>query len=114
MIMAVIVSFKSPSEVIQSPLSLPHHLRWENYVSAFRQMNFLKGVLNTVLITAGSSLLLIPVAAIAAYPLARLQGRYMIWISNFFLMGLSIPGFVLLIPLFNLMKSLHLMNTHLG
>jgi len=114
LIFAVIVSFKTPLEVSVSPTSLPARPQFENYVTVFSQMNYVRGVLNTLGITIAVAVIVSLIAPLAAYPLARISSGWTRLTYQFFAAGLVIPFFASMIPLYSLMKALGLINTYFG
>ncbi len=108
---AVVNSLKTPQALAESPLTLPTVLNFANYVQAAAQMNYPRVVSNTVLITALSSVLTLLVSSLAAYPLARLTARWISGVYQLFLLGLTLPFLVLLIPLYLLVRDLGLLGT---
>lgn len=58
-LLIIMNSFKSTQQFVENPLSLPTGIQLDNYVSAFDNMNFLDGFLNSLLITVGSVLLIL-------------------------------------------------------
>jgi raffinose/stachyose/melibiose transport system permease protein len=110
----LLTSVKSGLEIAVNPLGLPRSLSFENYVDVFNRMNYLRAVLNTVFITAISSIGIVLVATLAAYPLARLQTRWTGLVYGYFSFGLMVPSFVVIIPLYTLMRSVGLLNTYAG
>lgn len=110
----LLTSVKSSLEIAVNPLGFPQHLSFENYIDVFTRMNYVRSVLNTVFITAVSSFGIVICAALAAYPLARLQTRWTNAIYHYFSFGLMVPSFVVIIPLYSLMRSLGLVNTYAG
>ncbi len=110
----LLTSVKSSLEIAVNPLGLPHTLNFENYIDVFNRMNYLRAVLNTVFITAVSSIGIVLVSALAAYPLARVQTRWSSAVYQYFSFGLMIPSFVVIIPLYSLMRSVGLLNTYAG
>jgi raffinose/stachyose/melibiose transport system permease protein len=110
----LLTSVKSGLEIAVNPLGLPRSLNFENYIDVFNRMNYLRAVLNTVFITFVSSLGIILCATLAAYPLARIQTRWSNAVYQYFSLGLMIPSFVIIIPLYTLMRSVGLLNTYPG
>ena len=110
----LLTSVKSSLEIAVNPLGVPRSLNFENYIDVFNRMNYLRAVLNTVFITAVSSIGIVLVSALAAYPLARVQTRWSSLAYQYFSFGLMIPSFVVIIPLYTLMRSLGLLNTYAG
>lgn len=58
-LLIIMNSFKSTQQFVENPLSLPTGFQLNNYVSAFDNMNFLDGFLNSLLITVGSVVLIL-------------------------------------------------------
>ncbi|RTE04310.1 carbohydrate ABC transporter permease [Paenibacillus whitsoniae] len=67
--------------------------------------------LNSVLVAAGDTLLILIIASLAAFAFSKLDFFGQRWIYSFVLMCLSIPGVVVLVPFFYILKSIHLYNT---
>ncbi len=110
----LLTSVKSGLEIAVNPLGLPRSLSFANYVDVFSRMNYLRAVLNTVFITFVSCIGIVLCATLAAYPLARVQSRWSSAVYQYFSFGLMIPGFVIIIPLYRLMRSVGLLNTYPG
>ncbi|MBO7748551.1 carbohydrate ABC transporter permease [Paenibacillus sp. MWE-103] len=105
-------SFKAPRYFFQ-PFALPHGLYLDYYRKALQDMDFFRGLLNTVLVTVGALGLAILVASMAGYVLSRRQERLFRYAYLFFLSGMVIPTVGSLIPLFTLAVKIHLMNTRI-
>jgi raffinose/stachyose/melibiose transport system permease protein len=110
----LLTSVKSSLEIAVNPLGLPRTLNFENYIDVYNRMNYLRAVLNTVFITAVSSIGIVLVSTLAAYPLARVQTRWSSAVYQYFSFGLMVPSFVVIIPLYSLMRSVGLLNTYAG
>lgn len=110
----VLTSLKSGEEIFRSPWALPASPRWENYANAWSQAGIGTTFLNSVLVTLGTLLLLIPISAMAAYVLAKyvFPGRNVIF--GGFLGGMMFPNFLVIVPLFLLTKQLGLFDTKTG
>ena len=70
--------------------------------------------LNSILTTAGTLCLLIPVNCCAAYALARVNFRGKRAILNYLLLGIMMPAGVLAMPVFTVVNELGLINTRIG
>jgi raffinose/stachyose/melibiose transport system permease protein len=110
----LLMSLRSRLEIASDPLGFPVQLHFENYTNTLQRMNYPRSVLNTIGITLVSSLFVIVIGSLAAYPLARLTTRFADIVYRIFLAGLTIPFFVLMTPLYLLMKNLGLVNTYFG
>jgi len=66
---------------------------------------------NSLFVTVGSLLLLLPIGAMAAYVLARYPFRGSRTLFAGFMGGMMFPNFLVIVPLFFLLNSLHLYDT---
>lgn len=110
----VLVAFKTTEEMANSPFSLPANLNFSNFAAALQRLDFLRLSVNTVIITALSCILTVLLSSLAAYPIARVRTRWMSSVYQLFLIGLTLPFFVVLLPLYLLARDLGLLGTVLG
>ncbi|MBM7568685.1 carbohydrate ABC transporter permease [Paenibacillus sacheonensis] len=98
-----------------APWSLPDFpLLWSNFSYVWNKYNFDSYFMNSIIITTGSTLLGLLLAATTAYVLARYKfmgsgALYLLYIAS-----MMVPFILALIPLFFLMNSFHLINTKIG
>lgn len=107
-------SLKSGYEITSFPWALPKSPQWINFRHAWSEAGIGHAFINSLLVTCGTLAILLPVGAMAAYVLARFEfrGRNMLFAS--FLGGMMFPNFLVIVPLFFLMNSLHLYDTKAG
>ena len=110
----VLNSFKPYSQMLKEPWSFPKELFLDNYVKAFRQMEFFQSLWNSCLITAVSVALIVFLGALAAYPITRFRNRITDFLSVYFLIGYMVPTQVLIVQIFSVMKKVDLINTKSG
>ncbi|MEC1525837.1 carbohydrate ABC transporter permease [Neobacillus niacini] len=110
----VITTFKSPEEAAASPLGLPASLDFSNYMKALDAMNYLQAMKNNIIITSVSVILLVFFASMAAYVIARSTKKIYHIMFAIFLIGLIIPFQIAIVPLYQIISGMNLMNTHLG
>jgi len=106
----VITAFKSSPEIFASPWGLPHAWRFDNFVRAWTTAEIARNFLNSVLVTFGSLLFLLPIGAMAAYIFARYPFRGSRWLYTAFVVGMMFPLFLTIVPLFLLMTQFGLIN----
>lgn len=104
------LSFEPEIAIFQYPWSLPQHVTFQNYVNMFND-GFLNFFANSFYVLLISIVLLLAVSAPAAYGLGKFAFRGNKLLRLFFLIGMMFPVQLGIIPLFNLMRTLHLMNT---
>lgn len=96
------------------PRYLPEQVTFENYVNMAKNFPFTTYFVNSLIFAAGSSLVSVALAFLAAYALARVQFPGSNFVLMGFLISIAIPQIGTLVPLFELLKQLKLINTHLG
>jgi len=110
----VTIALKSNNEVFQIPPEwFPRELHWSNFVTGTREIHFWRTFGNSLVIAVLSVVGQVASSVLVGYGLARLHfpGRKL-WFS-FFVGSLMLPGFVGMIPLFNLYSNLGWYNTWL-
>lgn len=107
-------SLKSQAELAANPIGLPQEWKWGNFAEAWTTGNIGSGMLNSLVIVAGTVLLVVIIASLAAYAMARLQVAGSSGVFVYLLVVASLPIQLFLVPLFYLMAQVHLYDTHLG
>lgn len=87
-------------------------LRFENYVKAWSTQKINVFFLNSLIYTAISCTCIILVAAPAAYVLSRFKFPGNALIQNLISAALGIPAIMIIMPLFGLVTSMRMTNTH--
>lgn len=106
----VINSFKTKAEIFQNTLSLPGGLSFENYQEALEKLDFIRSLMNSLLITVGSLILVVFVSSMAAYALSRNTSRLSSVLYFVVAIGLLIPFQGIMIPLISLFGRMNLLN----
>jgi len=104
-------SFKTTSQIFQSPFSLPTSLNFDNYVSAWTSASIGGYFFNTVIVVASALVIVMILGAMCAYVLARYEFRGSRIIYYLMLAGLAFPIFLAVVPLFLVLKNFGLLNT---
>ncbi len=110
----VVTSFKTDQEIFFSPWRLPSALRWENFARAWTDASIGRYFLNSLIVVTGAMVLTLLCASMTAYALARFDfpGNRILYYC--FLAGLMFPVFLALVPLFFVVRDLHLVGTFQG
>jgi len=108
-------SFKGPRELVALTASLiPVVPTLENYGTAFGEQDLVQSAANSIQLSLGNAILTVLVALPAAYGLARhatiLRKATMGWI----LVSQIFPLILIIIPLFLVLKTLHLLDSLSG
>ncbi|MCX4882588.1 carbohydrate ABC transporter permease [Streptomyces sp. NBC_00847] len=113
-VFTVVTSLRTAADVARSPLGIPHSLTLKNFTNAFSQIHYGPSTLNTLLITGLSCAAITIIGSLAAYPLARITQHWSTTVYRLFILGTSVPVFVVVAPLYLLMRDLNLLDTYAG
>ncbi|WP_332633324.1 carbohydrate ABC transporter permease [Halalkalibacter flavus] len=90
----------------------PDYFTLENFARAWERANLTNAFMNSIIITAGAAILLILVGSMAAYPLARVKTRLNKVVYYIFISIMVIPPLTALVPLYQLVVNMGMVNTH--
>ena len=106
-------SLKPEAELVQKPITWwPHSPKLVHYQHAFTEQPLLHYLGNSLIVASLSTVLSLIVATGAAYAIARLNLRYRQWILTAIVASSMFPLIALLVPIFEIMRSLGLLNTY--
>jgi multiple sugar transport system permease protein len=111
----VSTAFKTPEQVLALPIRwIPDPITWENFAAAWRRFAFARYFLNTAFIATSVTALSVVICSMAGYAFAKrpFWGREVIF--NLLLATLTIPGAVLMTPLFLVILKLGWINKFIG
>lgn len=93
---------------------LPTKIQWSNYREVFSVIPFARFYWNSILIAAWVTFLQVLTSALAAFSFARLKwpGRDRVFLL--YLATLMLPGLVMMIPNYQIMIKLHLVDSYAG
>lgn len=103
-------SLRSPDNMT-SPLLLFQEFTFDSYKAAFEKMNYPMHLLNSVITTAGSVIVIVLISSMASYPIARITSKWSKGLYYFFIAGLVIPSQMVIIPLAQNFGRLGIPNT---
>ena len=104
-------SFKTTSEIFESPFTLPSSWDLTNYINAWTKHNFGQMFLNTIIVVGVSLFLVMLLGAMCAYVLARFSVPGSRVIYYLMLAGLTFPVFLAIVPLFFVLQGIGLLGT---
>ncbi len=86
----------------------------QHYIDAWNQANLGSAILNSLIVTVASVLVLVVVSSMAAWPLARVTARWSRWSFALIMLGLLLPFQLGLLPLYQTMRDLGLLGSPWG
>ncbi|MDQ0340020.1 raffinose/stachyose/melibiose transport system permease protein [Caldalkalibacillus uzonensis] len=110
-VLMIMSSFKKNMEIFQNPFALPRSFNLEPYMKLLEQLPFFTYLLNSLIVSTVSVLLILFCGGLASFYLARFKFSWTGILFFFFLLGLMIPIKLGIVPLFMLMRNLGLTNS---
>ena len=112
----ILTSFKDVKEIYTVPLTIwPRKFVWTNYLTVVEGLpEFPTYFFNSIKVTIGTLLLVLPASAAAGYALGRREFPGKAIINLFIIAILAIPFLVFLIPLYIIEDILNMLDTNIG
>jgi len=107
----VISSLKSNTEILESPWSLPAQPQWQNYVNAFEKANMGSYFLNSVIVVAVGTVLLLVLSIPITYVLVRYRFPGSKLLFSVLMACIFIQEPYILVPLFLQLNAIHLLDS---
>ncbi|MEJ5246517.1 MAG: carbohydrate ABC transporter permease [Caldilinea sp.] len=105
----VLNAFKTPLQIIRLPPELIFEPTMRNFQNVFGAQNFMRYILNSLIIGAGSTLIGLLIGLPAAYSIARFRQNRLALVI---LMARMVPGITFLVPLFIVFRTLGMIDTY--
>ncbi|MBI5960478.1 MAG: carbohydrate ABC transporter permease [Chloroflexi bacterium] len=112
---AVSGSLRTNGDFLSKPFALPHeNIQWQHYTGILEDNSFWQSAVNSLLITAGVTVLNISLASLLAFAFSRIKffGREIVF--NILSIGLLFPVVVALLPVFIQVRDMGLINNLWG
>jgi len=111
----VSASFKTQDEIFSQGLNLiPKNFNFDNFIRAWNNANFEAYFLNSIIVTVSTVLLVLILSAMMGYVMGRYEFKGKKAVLLIFLASMVIPLGFTIIPIYQAIKALGLMNTRLG
>ncbi|QQE80244.1 carbohydrate ABC transporter permease [Alicyclobacillus sp. SO9] len=111
----VISAFKPLQELFTwPPLLWPNHFTIKNFIVVLRSTDFVRYFLNSTFVTITSTIITLFLSLTSGYALAKFKFRGSTFILILILGTIMFPLEVIMIPMFQVLKDLHLYNSLWG
>ena len=105
-------SLGSSNEMFTSGLLIiPERIRWDNYVKAFVDGNFLHYLGNSILINSLAVFFVILISIMAGYACQRMKWKLNNLVKTILLLGMMIPIHATLLPNYKIYNTIHMTDT---
>lgn len=104
-------SLRPKKELLSATFGLPKHLGFGAYHKLFAEAGFFTYLLNSALILFGSLTLVVLLSTMVAYGIGKFNFRFKSGLLLYFLIGLMFPVQLGIVPIFLLIRDMHLLNS---
>lgn len=109
-----ITSLKTSQELFRSVVALPAAPQWQNFTFILFERGYYRNVINSVLVASSTTILSVVLSVLAGFGFAayRFAGKQILFVVT--LVGLMVSESSVLVPVYNLLQDLGLLNTYTG
>ncbi|MFC6649798.1 MULTISPECIES: carbohydrate ABC transporter permease [Paenibacillus] len=104
---------KDNNAIALHPFGIPKSFEWSNYVEAWVNAKISTYFFNSLYISILASVVSILLASMFAFAVTRMrQGKWNKILFSLVLIGMLIPNNALMLPIYTIVRKLHILNTH--
>jgi raffinose/stachyose/melibiose transport system permease protein len=107
-------ALKTRGEMFTHPYTLPNPAHWENFAVILKTPSFWSMLRNSFVVMLGSTAGVLMVCSLASFIFARMQFRGKDLAFNFLTLGLMFPITVAIMPVYLVVRQMHLIDTLLA
>lgn len=110
----VTAAFRPNIELSSDPFGIPSTLTLENFKTVFTDSNVLTYIKNSGIVSVVSLIAIVLLSSMVSFAISKMRFKGSKGVFRYFLVGLTIPQAVTLIPLFIMFTKLHIIDTRLS
>jgi raffinose/stachyose/melibiose transport system permease protein len=114
LVIALLGGFRENQDLLRSPANWPDPFITSNYTDVLTRSSFWRQVMNSTVIMLLTTVIVVSLSSAVAFVLARMQFRGREPLFNFFTLGLLFPLPVAILPLYLLLRNMHLVDSIWG
>lgn len=104
---------KDNNAIALNPFGIPKSFEWSNYVEAWVNAKISTYFFNSLYISVLASVVSILLGSMFAFAVTRMrQGKWNAILFSLVLIGMLIPNNALMLPIYTIVRKLHILNTH--
>jgi len=108
-------SFKPLKEIGKLPITiLPRNFTLENYLTTWSNVEIFRNFGNSLYLSLSATLISLSIEIISAYGFSRFRFKGQNLLLFIVLFTNALPSLILLVPFYDLLRMMNLINTHLG
>ena len=110
----ITAAFRPNIELSSDPFGVPSTLTLENFKTVFTDSNVLTYIKNSGIVSGVSLIAIVLLSSMVSFAISKMRFKGSKGVFRYFLIGLTIPQAVTLIPLFIMFTKLHIIDTRLS
>jgi raffinose/stachyose/melibiose transport system permease protein len=114
LLIVILNSLRDRDAISRNMIGLPVILNWENFSSAWMLGSYASAYALTISIAVISACVVMFVTGLASYGIEKINCYFKNFLSGYFIIGLSIPYFAMMVPVFFVFYNLNLTNSPTG
>ena len=114
---SILLSFKTNNEIVNAPTALPAVFNFDNYVRALETLDLPSMYKNTIIIAVVAEFITLIITFMSSFAISRLvfrKERNRKALYYYFLLGLAVPIYILLFPVYRLNAAMGVLDTYLA
>lgn len=111
----IVMSFKTDTEIINQPLSLPKVWNFDNYKRALKTLDIFSMYKNTFIIVVVTQAVSLFITFMSSYAISRMvfkNKKIRNFLYDYYLIGISVPVYILLFPIYRINIQLGTLDTY--
>lgn len=113
-LITVLSSFKTKSDLVNNTLGFPQSFTLDNYDQVLLEDKFWLYFINSTVLAVGGVTLLLLISSMAGYGISKFRFKGRGGLRTYFLMGLMFPIQLGILPLFVMLRAMDLINNLFG
>lgn len=113
-IQVFINGFRTDSDVKQRPFGLPETWVFNNWLETWQVGNYGRTFLNSMIIALSVIIIVLLLIGLGAYALSKMKFKGREFLTGYFFVAMSLPGFLYIVPDFFVFNKLGLVNSRGG
>lgn len=114
MLLVLLNSFKTHQDIVRNPLAIQFSAGLSNFAKAWHDGHFGQGLLNSVVYTGSTVIIVLVFATLAAYVIAGRKVRGTSVVLSYFLVTMTMPVYLFLIPLYRVYAKMGWLGNHVA
>lgn len=114
MLLVLLNSFKTHVDIIINPLSVKFSAGLSNYVKAWNDGNFGRSILNSIVYTGCTVVVVLLFASLAAYVIGGRKVPGTSVVHSYFLVTMTMPVYLFLVPLYRVYAKMGWLGNHVA